>query len=198
MFFFNRFSRFILLLFSLACCFSCFVYVMIFNNFYTFCILQNKNYLFVFFMISKRKSDRISVNIHKNKIISYILVLTSFLKWFRFKFSSWIREHLFRRALSGLGLVGPTPSRWNRYAHVRLRSDLGHSRAIIQLVNCPEHFTGCSEASVQSMLLIFEKCVRSLKVFLINLIKIHLLHTHIKSLHIILARKSSESINSIV
>ena len=85
-FFFNRFLCFILLFFSLACCFWCFVCIMIFNNFYTFCILQNENYLFVFFIISKRKLDRISVNIHQNEIIFYILVLTSFLKWFQFKF----------------------------------------------------------------------------------------------------------------
>ena len=76
--FFNRFSRLILLFFSLACCFSCFVRVIIFNNFHTFCILQSGNYLLIFFMISKRKSNRISVNIHKNKIIFYLLVLTFF------------------------------------------------------------------------------------------------------------------------
>ena len=78
--FFNRFSRFILLLFSLTCCFSCFVYIVIFNNFHTFCILQSENYLLVFFMTSKRKSDRINVNIHENEIILYILVLIFFRK----------------------------------------------------------------------------------------------------------------------
>ena len=64
--------------------------------------------------------------------------------------TSWIREHSFRRALSGLGLLGPTPGRWDRYAHVQLRGG-------------PGQFTSCSGASVQSMLLTFEKCARSLK-----------------------------------
>ena len=84
--FLNHLSRFIYLLFSFACCFLYFVHVIIFNNSHTFCILQSENYLFVFFMINKRKSDCINVNIHENKIILYILVLASFLKWFRFKF----------------------------------------------------------------------------------------------------------------
>ena len=42
--------------------------------------------IYSFFFISKRKSDRINVNDHENKIILYILVLIFFFKWFRFKF----------------------------------------------------------------------------------------------------------------
>ena len=47
---------------------------------------------------------------------------------------SWIREHSSRGVLSGLGLVGPAPGRWDRYAHVRLRGGPGHSQAVIQPV----------------------------------------------------------------
>ena len=66
------------------------------------------------------------------------------------------------RALSGSELFGPASGRWGRYAHVQLRGGPRHSRAVIQPVNC-HVFTGCSGASVQSMLLTFEKCARSLK-----------------------------------